>query len=57
MKFCLKAVSRIAKVEMLPRGSSVNQVRASPFRVVGKNLHHAASLPVYILICALNVAK
>lgn len=44
MKFYLKAASREAKSEMLPGGCSVNQVRASPFSVVGKNLHHAALL-------------
>ena len=56
-KFCLKSVFRAAKFEMLPGGSFVNQVRASPFKVVEKNLHHAASLPICTLICALNTAR
>lgn len=51
------AASREAKSEILPGESSVNQVRASPFSVAGKNLHHAASLPVCTLICALKASR
>ena len=46
-KWLTNLASSWVKVWMLPTGSEVYQIKATPLRVVGKNLHHKAWFVVY----------